>query len=264
MLQMCSGREVATNLAAAAELIGQAASARAAVAILPENFASMDSESRRRDLAEEPGEGPIQTFLSAQAQEKEIWVVGGTVPILREAGLAPAATTLVYDARGTMVADYDKIHLFDVAIPGSEDAYVESRHTTPGSRLVCVDSPVGRLGIAVCYDIRFPEQIRRLAADGMSVLAVPAAFTAATGQAHWEVLLRARAIENLCYVAAAAQAGCHENHRDTWGQSMLIDPWGTVIDQRATGIGIVTGDIDLISLKNTRDRFPALSHRRIE
>lgn len=264
LLQMCSGREIDANLETAARLIGDAAEAGGALAVLPENFAQMDAESRRREIAEAPGQGPLQNFLSRQARDHGLWLVGGTIPLRRENERAPVAAALVYDDRGVEVTAYDKIHLFDVGIPDSDEGYLESKHTTPGSKIVCVDSPAGRLGVAVCYDIRFPELIRALADDGMEVLVLPAAFTATTGKAHWEVLLRARAIENLCYVAAAAQAGSHENGRVTWGHSMLVNPWGTIVAELPTGVGVLEAAVDLEQQTRTRDRFPALAHRIVK
>jgi nitrilase len=161
------------------------------------------------------------------------------------------------------VARYDKIHLFDVHIPGSQESYAESRSTLAGSDTVILDTPLGRLGLAVCYDLRFPELFRRLARQSAEIIALPSAFTAATGRAHWEVLLRARAVENLCYVIAPDQGGTHAGKRETWGDSMIVDPWGEVLNRLSRGPGVVLGEIDLMRLRQTRERFPALQHRRL-
>ncbi len=267
VIQMRSGRQVEENLEVAANLIQQAGDQGAAMAILPENFAQMAKESQRRDISERAGDGRLQEFLSAQASRSGIWIVGGTIPLYSDDDRddqPPVASCLVIDASGERVARYDKIHLFDVGIPGGEESYRESNHTFPGGQAVCVDTPVGRLGLAVCYDIRFPELFLRLTELGMEVLVLPAAFTSRTGKAHWEVLLRARAIESLCYVAAAAQGGQHENGRETWGHSMLIDPWGEIIAELKTEPGVLVADTDLLALEKIRQRFPALEHRRID
>jgi len=267
LIQMRSGAKVAANLQDAAAYITQAAALGARLAVLPENFALMASETQRRDIAEAPGAGPLQDFLSEQARNHSIWLVAGTIPLLdndhESADRPPAASCLVIDAGGNQVARYDKIHLFDVGIPGRAEAYYESAHTRAGGKAVCVDTPVGRLGLAVCYDIRFPALFMRLLDQGMEVLALPAAFTAGTGKAHWEILLRARAIESLCYVAAAAQGGRHENGRETWGHSMLVDPWGATKLETDQEPGVLIAAIDIDELKRIRQRFPVLTQKRL-
>ncbi|MCH8959084.1 MAG: carbon-nitrogen hydrolase family protein [Proteobacteria bacterium] len=268
LIQMRSGGKVAANLQDAAAYIAQAAALGAKLAVLPENFALMASETQRLDIAEEPGAGQLQDYLSEQARNNGIWLVAGTIPLLdndnESADRPPAASCLVIDSDGRQVARYDKIHLFDVGIPGREEAYHESAHTHAGSKAVCVDTPVGRLGLAVCYDIRFPALFMRLMDQGMEVLALPAAFTAGTGEAHWEILLRARAIESLCYVAAAAHGGRHENGRETWGHSMLVDPWGAVNAEMDKEPGVLIAAINIDELKKIRQRFPVLTHGRLD
>ena len=265
-IQMVSGADVEANLRTARGLLSECAAAGVSVAVLPENFAFMGRhDAERLAVAEEPGDGPVQAFLSRHSRELGLCVVGGTVP-LRVAGeeRRVASACLVYDGLGGLAARYDKIHLFDVTIPGrSQERYRESDSTLPGERLVVLGSPAGRLGLAVCYDVRFPELFRGLVAEGgAEIVALPAAFTAPTGRAHWEVLVRARAIENQCYVVAAAQGGRHDNGRETWGDSIIVDPWGRILDRLARGLGIVTAEIELHTQRDVRREFPVLDHRR--
>lgn len=262
-IQMVSGPQVAENLAAAAERLAQAADRGAQLAVLPENFALMGrQESDKLAVREAEGAGPIQDFLAEQAARHRLWLVGGTIPLH-----APGeehrvrAACLLYDEHGQRVARYDKVHLFDVQVVGSAERYAESATIAPGNRYVVANTPWGRLGLAVCYDLRFPEQFRALADQGMEILALPAAFTAATGAAHWEILLRARAIENQCYVIAAAQGGVHANGRETFGDSLVIDPWGLILDRLAWGPGVALARIDRGFLEEIRQQFPALAHR---
>lgn len=264
-IQMNSSAEVADNLATAARLVTEAAELGAAVAVLPENFAIMGRrEADKLAVAEADGDGPIQSALATLAAGRGIWLVAGTVPIRVPGETRVAAASLVFDGRGARVARYDKIHLFDVDIPGRDEAYRESSNHVPGSEVVVVDTPAGRLGLSVCYDLRFPELYRRMSAAGATWFSVPAAFTVPTGEAHWETLLRARAIENLCAVVAAAQVGHHANGRDTWGHSLIADHWGRVLAMRVAGPGVVTADLDSAAQSETRQRFPALAHRRLD
>ena len=264
VVQMTSGPEVAENLAAAAEHLAAAAAANAEIAVLPENFACVPQrEIDRLGAAEPDGEGPIQSFLADQAAAHRLMIVGGTIPLQATPGRV-SASCLVYDRDGRRRARYDKIHLFDVAVPGSREAYRESDAIAHGDTTVVVDSPAGQLGLAVCYDLRFPELFRRLLADDMEVVALPSAFTATTGEAHWDLLVRARAVENLCWVLAAAQQGRHPNGRETHGHSMIVDPWGRVVARLPTGTGIVTAAVDRDVLVSLRRSFPALSHRRLQ
>jgi len=263
-VQMVSSADVGRNLAEAGRLLREARLRGAAIAALPENFAFMgQAEDEKFAIAEEPGSGPIQAHLAATARELGSWIIGGTVPLRVPGEARLAAACLVYDAQGRQVARYDKIHLFDVAIPGKEERYQESSSMKPGDEPVCVDTPAGRLGLAVCYDLRFPELFRRLLAMGAEWFCLPSAFTAPTGRAHWEVLLRARAIENLCHVVAPAQSGFHENGRETHGDSMIVDCWGRVLARLPRGSGVVTADIDLVRQREVRQNFPSVDHRRL-
>ncbi len=263
-IQMASGPNVSANLIEAGRLIDQAVAAGARMVVLPENFAVMGMEEGDKvELREKEGEGPIQEFLSRQAARHELWIVGGTVPLEASTPDKIRAACLVYDAEGRQVARYDKIHLFDVSLRESGEEYNESATIEPGDELVVVDTPFGKLGLAVCYDLRFPELFRNLVEQGAELIALPAAFTAITGKAHWEVLVRARAIENLCYLIASAQGGYHVSGRLTHGESMIVDPWGVVLDRLSSGSGIVVAEIDCEQLRNTRRTFPVLEHRRL-
>lgn len=263
-IQMASGPNVGANLLEAARLIAIAVDGGAQLVVLPENFAIVGmSERDKVDVRERDGAGPIQDFLAQQAAKHGVWLVGGTIPLDATQADKVRAACLVFDARGSRVARYDKIHLFDVSLNEGTETYEESRTIEPGNQTLVIDSPVGRLGIAVCYDLRFPEQFRSMLDQGMEVFALPAAFTAITGRAHWEVLVRARAIENLAYGIAAAQGGYHVNGRETHGDSMIVDPWGVVMDRLVRGSGVVLADIDRERLIRTRRNFPAIGHRRL-
>lgn len=261
-LQMTSGLDAGANVATACRLVGEAAAAGARVALLPENFALMARDAAdRRAIAETHGEGPIQAALSAAAREHGLWVIAGTMPLRVPGEARFAQALLVYDDAGREVARYDKIHLFDVDVPGAGESHRESAAMCPGRQVVSVDTPVGRVGLAICYDLRFPELFRQLSADGASWFVLPAAFTVPTGRAHWEVLLRARAIENLAGVVAAGQWGQHANGRATYGDSLIIDHWGQVLARRAEGEGVVVASFDAAAQRAARAAFPALAHR---
>lgn len=263
-VQMASGPNLNANLLEAERLIGLAVKAGAKLVVLPENFAIMGrGETDKVKLRETLGKGPIQDFLSKQALRHGIWLVGGTIPLAGDADNKVRAACLVYDDKGKCVGRYDKTHLFDVHVVDSEEHYNESETIEAGEGSVVIDTPFGRLGLAVCYDLRFPELFRSMLDQGMEILALPSAFTAITGRAHWEVLVRARAIENLCYVVAAAQGGYHANGRETYGDSMVVDPWGTVISHLPRGAGVVVGEIDKERQDHVRKQFPVLEHRRL-
>ena len=264
-VQMASGPNVDANLLESERLICQAAEAGAGLVVLPENFAYMGQ--RIQDLvpvAEEDGTGRLQGFLARVAAKYAVWLVGGTVPLQARTPDRVRSACLVFDERGRRVARYDKIHLFDVTLPGVNERYEESAAIEPGEATLVLDSPFGRLGVAVCYDLRFPEQFRRMLDDGMEVVALPACFTALTGKAHWETLVRARAIENLAYVVAAAQGGYHVNGRETHGHSMIVDPWGSILAEVQRGTGFVCQGIDSDYVQSVRRTFPAVSHRRLK
>jgi predicted amidohydrolase len=263
-IQMASGPNVGANLLEAERLINQAVRQEAGLVVLPENFAIMGKSERDKiDVREVEGDGPIQEFLAEQARRHGIWLVGGTVPLAASDPGKIRAACMVYDDTGQQVARYDKIHLFDVDLVDSDEQYTESETIEPGDRVVVLDSPLGRIGLAVCYDLRFPELFRQQLDAGMEVLVLPAAFTAITGRAHWEVLVRARAIENLCYVVAAGQGGYHLNGRETHGHSMIVDPWGIILNSLARGPGVVSATIDLGRLESARRNFPSIEHRRL-
>ena len=264
-VQMASGPNLSANLESAAKLLKKAQRERAALAVLPEYFALMGSEAELLAAREQPGSGPIQDFLAAQARRRGLWICAGAVPLASpsDPGLMRSAY-LLYDEQGTLVGRYDKIHLFDVTVPGEQvEQYRESDFIEPGREVVVVDTPFGRLGLAACYDLRFPELFRAMLPDGLDLIAIPSAFTAVTGRAHWETLLRARAIENLCYVVAAAQGGFHISGRETWGDSMIIDPWGSVLERRRKGAGVVVQDVDASRVGSIRRLFPTINHRRM-
>ncbi|HJS91979.1 MAG TPA: carbon-nitrogen hydrolase family protein [Steroidobacteraceae bacterium] len=261
-IQMTSGADVSANLQEARTLLEEAARRGARLAALPENFAFMGlGDADKRGVAEEDGGGPVQEFLAQTARRLGMWVVGGTVPIRGGGDGRVAAACLVYDSAGERRARYDKMHLFDVHVPGREESYRESAHVAPGSTPVVVETPVGRLGLSVCYDVRFPELYRSLSAAGAELLVVPSAFTEPTGRAHWEPLLRARAIENLCFVLAPAQSGFHANGRETYGDSMIVDHWGRVLARLPRGRGCILAPIDLERQRRDRGSFPSLAHR---
>lgn len=262
-VQMTSLADVDANLRAAKQLIFDAVSAGAKLVVLPENFAFMSaSDDARIAVAESDGQGPIQEFLQNQASVHKTWIVGGTVPIQSGPRKVKSAC-MVYDESGKRVARYDKVHLFDVSIPGRQEQYRESTSTEPGDDVCVLDSPVGRLGLSVCYDIRFPELYRRMVDRGVEVITIPAAFTLATGRAHWETLVRARAIENMAYIVAACQQGEHGGNRVTYGDSMIVDYWGKISARITSGPGVVVEDLDWDAQYTARQSFPALSHRRL-
>ena len=263
-IQMNSHDNVSANIGTAANLLDRAAGDGAVLAVLPENFAGMGrDEAYRVSIAEQDGNGPIQDCLSAAAARNRMWIIGGTLPLRGDDPQRPFAACLVFDHQGRRVARYDKIHLFDVAIPGGDESYRESAFTTPGHEPLVLNTPWGGLGVAVCYDLRFPEMLRSHPGVQMDILAIPAAFTFTTGQAHWELLLRARAIENLCYVVAAAQTGVHPGGRRTWGHSMIVDPWGKKLAVLDDVVDSISSAIDPDYLISVREKFPALSHRRL-
>ena len=261
-VQMTSGVDVAANLVRARELLGEAAARGARLAVLPENFALMAQHSeQRRAIAEADGDGPIQQMLAASAREHGLTVVGGTIPLQVPGERRVAPASLVYGPDGQRIGRYDKIHLFDVDVPGATESHRESAGMVPGREPGVFDTPAGRIGVAVCYDLRFPELFRRLGELGADYFVVSAAFTVPTGRAHWDVLVRARAIENLCHLVISAQVGEHANGRGTYGHSMVVDCWGTVLDLLPSGQGVALGQIDLARQARVRREFPALEHR---
>ena len=242
---MASSPSISANLLEAEKLIAEAVKAGAKLVALPENFALMgDHEQDKIKVKETDGLGIIQSFLENTAKKYAVWIVGGTIPIAGDNGNKVRAACLIYNDKGQRVARYDKVHLFDVHVPNTNEVYRESDSIESGNDFLVVDTPFGRMGVAVCYDLRFPEFFRKMSEQGVDFIVIPSAFTAETGAAHWELLLRARAIENLCYVIAPNQGGFHKNGRRTFGHSMIIDPWGVVLDCYKTGSGFVSAEIE--------------------
>src|ERR1700736_1915967 len=263
-IQMTSSHIVADNLAAAGNLLREAKDLGCDIACLPENFSFIGlRDADKLEVAEPDGAGTVQSFLSDTARQLKMWILGGTIVIRGDTGRRVANSSLLIDGAGKRVARYDKIHLFDVTIPGRDEQYRESTHVAAGRMPVVADTPVGKLGLSVCYDMRFPELYRELVSKGAEWLGVPAAFSGPPGRAHWETLLRARAIENLCYVVAPAQTGTHTSGRETYGDSLIVDYWGQVVSRLAKGAGVITAEIDLAKEAETRARFPALDNRQL-
>ena len=265
VVQMVSQDQVAANLQSARRLLEQAAESGARLAVLPENFAAMGC----RDLvalarAEGAGEGPILPWLAQAARDLGIWIVAGTLPLPPDGqpNARPYASSLLFDADGQRVARYDKLHLFDVEVADSRGRYRESDDYVHGAQVVVADTPVGCVGLSVCYDLRFPELYTALRAAGAELITVPAAFTAVTGAAHWQVLLRARAIETQCYLLAANQGGTHPGARETFGHSCLIDPWGCVLAEQPQGEAVLLATRDPDRQAEIRQNMPLVSQRR--
>ena len=258
VIRMVSGTDIATNLTRARHWVAEAAAQGAQLVVLPEYFAIMGHSDKDKVAQRETfGEGPIQAALQQMAQQHQIWLIGGTLPL--DAGNDEKVwnTTLVFNPAGECCSRYDKVHLFGFS--GLGERYAEADTIEPGAARVVADTPFGRLGLSVCYDLRFPELFRGM--GEVDAIILPAAFTATTGQAHWEPLLRARAIENQCYVLASAQGGEHENGRKTHGHSMIIDPWGRILGELPQGEGVVVAEINPSLTESVRTRLPALRHR---
>lgn len=263
-IQMCSGDDVAANLELAGSLMAQAAADGCRMAVLPENFALMPKRGRDKAAhAESPGAGPIQAFLGETAREHGLWIVGGSIPLESPDPERVYGACPVVNDDGNVVAVYRKIHLFDIDVPGSKESYRESHSMYPGDEPVIVDTPLGKIGLTICYDVRFPELYRRLVDDGAILFTVPAAFTVPTGKAHWHTLLKSRAIENLCYVVAPGQFGTHPDKRSTWGHSLIVDPWGEILGELESGNGFVAADVDENRVRTLRREAPMLSNRRL-
>ncbi|MFZ6875439.1 carbon-nitrogen hydrolase family protein [Undibacterium sp. Di27W] len=259
-IQMISTPVLAENIATARRLLQEAADGGAKLLLLPEYWPLMGlQETDKVVIAEAPGSGLMQNFLAEMAASLGVWLIGGTIPLKAAEPDKVLNTTLVFNPEGQLVARYDKIHLFGFS--KGEESYEEARTIVAGDQVSSFDAGFGKVALSICYDLRFPELYRALGT--CSLIVVPAAFTYTTGQAHWEILLRARAIENQCYVLACGQGGKHVNGRRTWGHSMLIDPWGKVLNVLEEGEGIVSGDIDESLIASIRESLPALRHRRL-
>ncbi len=257
-VQMASGPNVGANLNEAERLIAMAAAQGAKLVALPEYFAIMGlQETDKVKVREAEGKGPIQKFLSETAREHKIWIIGGSVPLASDDPKKVRNSCLVYDDKGRQVARYDKMHLFGFNM--GDENFSEERTIQPGNSVQTLDTPFGRIGLSICYDLRFPELYRAM--KDVDIIVVPSAFTETTGKAHWETLIRARAIENLAYVLAPAQGGYHLNGRETHGDSMIVDPWGVVLDRLPRGSGVVSAGINPQYLKRLRGSLPALQHR---
>ncbi|WP_166360765.1 carbon-nitrogen hydrolase family protein [Pseudomonas akapageensis] len=265
VIQMVSQSDVLANLAQARNLLEQAAEGGAQLAVLPENFAAMGrSDSAAIGRAEALGQGPILPWLKQTARDLKLWIVAGTLP-LPPSGQADAkahACSLLVDDRGEQVARYDKLHLFDVDVADNRGRYRESDDYAHGHNVVVADTPVGRLGLTVCYDLRFPELYSALREAGAELITAPAAFTAVTGAAHWEVLIRARAIETQCYILAAAQGGIHPGPRETFGHAAIVDPWGRILAEQDRGPAVLLAERDSSEQASIRARMPVSTHRR--
>ena len=265
VIQMVSQSDVLANLTAARRLLEQAAAGGARLAVLPENFAAMG----RRDIAdigraEALGEGPILPWLKQAARDLNLWIVAGTLPLppVDRPTAKVNACSLLIDPQGQQAARYDKLHLFDVDVADNRGRYRESDDYAHGEQVVVADTPVGRLGLTVCYDLRFPELYSELRKAGAQLITAPSAFTAVTGAAHWEVLIRARAIETQCYVLAAAQGGVHPGPRETHGHAAIVDPWGRILAEQARGEAVLLAERDVQEQASIRARMPVASHRR--
>ena len=262
---MVSSDSLNENLQIAEKLINEAVGKQAKFVTLPENFSLMGKEDADRLATQESfGQGPIQTFLAEQSKKNNIWLLGGTIPLKSETPDKVYAASLLYDPRGNCAVCYNKIHLFDVLVnEDSQESYRESATFEAGNEIVVAQTEIGNIGLSVCYDLRFPELYRKMHKDNVQIITAPSAFTATTGEAHWETLLRSRAVENLCYVIASNQGGTHANGRKTWGHSMIVDPWGTVLAELDKGSGVAIAAIDLEMQAKLRSRFPALKHRKL-
>ncbi len=261
IIQLNSGDDRAANLTAAGRIMTAAAERGAGLLVLPETFAFMSNdETLKRRHDEDPDNGPSLDFLRTFAARHRVWIVGGSIALRVKDGDKATNTCFVVDDRGGIRARYDKIHLFDAKL-GREEPYRESDHIQPGKRPVVVHTPFGVLGLSICYDLRFPELYRALTAAGATILVVPAAFTLTTGAVHWELLLRARAVENFAHVLGAGQWGTHPGGRRTYGHSMAVEPWGTVTSRHPDGTGFILADLDPERVERCRHRLPCLEHR---
>jgi nitrilase len=259
-IQMASGPNVSGNLGEARRLIAKAVEQGARLVVLPEFFAIMGMNDQDKvKVREQPGQGQIQDFLGETARHFKIWLVGGSIPLVSGSPDKVLNSCLVFDEYGKQVARYDKIHLFNLEL-GNEN-YHEAKTIEPGRQVVVVDSPFGRIGLAICYDLRFPELFRAM--KNVDIIVLPSAFTETTGKMHWELLVRARAVENLAYVIASAQGGYHVNGRETHGNSMVVDPWGRVLDRLPRGSGVVVAEVNPAYQASLRASLPALSHRTL-
>lgn len=265
-IQMVSTDNVSENLQQAEKLIEEAVTKRAKLITLPENFPLMGKHDEDRlQITESFDDGPLQLFLSEQSKKYKIWLLGGTIPLKSNTPEKVFATNLLFNPNGECIARYDKIHLFDVVLDDrSGESYRESKTFESGNDIVVAQTEIGNIGLSVCYDLRFPEMYRKMHNKNVQIITAPSAFTATTGKAHWETLLKARAIENLCYLVASNQGGVHANGRETWGHSMIVDPWGEILAEVKERTGVAVAQINIEKQNNLRERFPALTHRQLD
>ncbi len=263
-IQMVSTADYYKNRSVAIAQIIQAAKSGANMVVLPEYFCFMGMQEKDKyEFVEQHKKGELQALLSEVARAQQIWIVAGTHPIASEDSSRPFGRCYVFNEKGEVVTWYDKIHLFDVTVGDSRGNYCESAMTKAGKKVICFDTPWGKVGLAVCYDLRFPELFRQQAEAGCEIFILPAAFTYKTGEKHWQVLIQARAIENLCYLVASAQGGTHQNGRETWGHSCVVDPWGKILTELPLGDGIVYAKLDRDAQLELRKTFPVLAHRQL-
>jgi deaminated glutathione amidase len=262
-IQVASGPNIEANFLEISKHIVVAKKLGADLIVLPENFSMMAKEdSMYLDIKEELGQGRIQDFISNEARKHNLWIVAGTIPIKSSKKDKVYSTCIVFNNLGEQVSSYNKVHLFDVNIIETNEKYSESDIYLNGNSITVIDTPFCKIGLAICYDLRFPELFRKLSHENVDVVCMPSAFTSVTGKAHWEHLIKARAIENLVYFAASAQGGYHVSGRETYGHSMIVNPWGETLDIIKNNSGVIISSIDLISLKKLRKNFPCLNHKK--
>lgn len=264
-IQMVSTSDVDANLQTAGELLDQAANMGAQMAVLPENWPLMgNTDSDKLVCRESYGRGPLQDFMSGRARDLGLWLIGGSIPLATGTPDHVFNSCLVFSPEGNCTARYDKIHLFDVNVGrDGNESYRESDSISPGREIIVANTPFGNIGMSICYDLRFPELYRGMLSRDVVIITVPSAFTRTTGKHHWEILLRCRAVENLCFVIAAGQGGQNNEKRGTWGHSMIIGPWGDILASMDSGPGVVCTDLNLRHLHTIRESFPALDHRKL-
>lgn len=263
-IQMVSTADVENNLEIAGSLITEAAAQEARLVVLPEYFPVIGEDEREKlQYREEFGSGPLQEFLSDKARQSGIWLMGGSIPLATGDSERVYNSCLLFNPDGVCTARYDKIHLFDVYVGGDDESYNESNTMLAGEKTVVAETPFGNIGMSICYDLRFPELYRSMMNQNIIMITVPSAFTETTGRKHWELLLRTRAVENLCFVIAPDQGGQHSARRRTWGHSMIIDPWGEIMCSMETGPGLICAELDLVRQRELRKSFPALQHTRL-
>jgi|TARA_Y100000996_G_scaffold353940_1_gene293968 predicted amidohydrolase len=260
-IQLSSGPNIQANLLEVGKYLEQISKTDSKLAVLPENFAMMpESDSEFLTNSETEGSGPIQDFISEKARIYKLWIIAGTIPIRTDNPKKVTSTTFVYNDKGEVVTRYDKVHLFDVELPNSDESYNESEVFQNGKDLKVVKTPIGVIGLSICYDLRFPELFRLQKSHNVEILVIPSAFTEQTGKVHWETLVKARAIENLCYVVTSCQDGYHISGRQTHGNSMIVNPWGQIMSRLSSGSGFIESEIDIKKLNSIREKFPVLEH----